>query len=66
MFEIERSPRGYYILTVNGKFEGNYDTVSEATNEAEEILRHSQPDKKAEDFDFLNEAFYRLDHGWLF
>lgn len=30
---IHRSPLGYYTVTVNGRFYGNYDTVSEAVKD---------------------------------
>lgn len=30
---IFRSPLGYYTVTVNGRFYGNYDTVSEAVKD---------------------------------
>ena len=35
-FEIKHN-RGYYTLFVNGEFQGNYDTFTEAANEIEEI-----------------------------
>lgn len=42
MFEpdvnISRDKRGYYVLTIAGKFEGNFDTINEAAQEAEKIL----------------------------
>lgn len=41
MFEydvsISRHARGYYVLKINGVFEGNFDTAEEAMHEAEEI-----------------------------
>ena len=35
-FEI-KSERGHYILNVNGKFYGSYDSFSEAVNDIELI-----------------------------
>lgn len=35
--EIKRGKRGYYTLFVNGDFEGNYDSYTEAANAYEEI-----------------------------
>lgn len=39
--EIKRSPRGYYTLTVNGEFAGNFDSVREATDEYESLYRNN-------------------------
>lgn len=39
--QIARNPRGYYTLTVNGIFEGNFDTLKEAADEAEAVLEES-------------------------
>lgn len=36
--QISRDSRGYYVLTIDGVFIGNYDTLSEAADEAEEML----------------------------
>lgn len=33
--EVRRTGFGWYTLTVDGKFEGNYDTMSEAVKAAE-------------------------------
>ena len=33
--KIERNPRGYFTLYLNGRFVGNFDTVREAIEEAE-------------------------------
>lgn len=38
MSEIKRDKRGYYTLYIDGVFEGNYDTMSEATQAYEEIV----------------------------
>ena len=35
---IFHDPRGYYTLTIDGKFCGNFDTIPEAANEAEQIV----------------------------
>lgn len=35
--EIKRGKRGYYTLFVNGDFERNYDSYTEAANAYEEI-----------------------------
>ena len=40
--EIRRNSRGYYTLYVSGDFVGNFDTVQEAAQEAEDILREKQ------------------------
>ena len=47
VMEIKRSPRGYYVLTVDGKFFGNYDTVSEAMDDYDETERTSSEKEKA-------------------
>lgn len=36
-YSIEHDNKGYYTLFVNGKFEGNYDTVNEAIQEIERL-----------------------------
>ena len=36
--QITRNPRGYYTLTIDGKFEGNYDSAEEASREVSSIL----------------------------
>lgn len=36
--KIVRNNRGYYTLFVNGVFEGNYDTPSEASHAYDEIM----------------------------
>lgn len=35
---ISRNDRGYYVLTIDGRFEGNFDTLKEAADESERIL----------------------------
>lgn len=40
--EIRRNSRGYYTLYMNGDFVGNFDTVQEASQEAEDILREER------------------------
>lgn len=35
--EIKRDPRGFYSLWIDGRFEGNYDTYTEAAKAYEEI-----------------------------
>lgn len=35
--EIKRDPRGYYTLLVNGMFAGNFDSISEAAQEYEDL-----------------------------
>lgn len=42
--EIYRSNKGYYVLNVNGKDVGNYDTVSEAVNDYETEYRDKESD----------------------
>ena len=34
--EVRRTGGAYYTLIIDGKFEGNYDTMSEAVKAAEE------------------------------
>ena len=34
--DVKRNPSGYYTLYLNGQFAGNFDTISEALQEAEE------------------------------
>lgn len=41
LIKIVRNPRGYYTLTVNGIFEGNFDTAKEAADEAKAVLEKS-------------------------
>ncbi|MDY2836203.1 MAG: hypothetical protein SOW46_13520 [Candidatus Aphodomonas sp.] len=36
--EIRRDERGYYTLTLDGRFEGNYDSYMEAAEAYEEIV----------------------------
>ena len=36
---IERNPQGQYEMTVDGKFFGNYDSITEATKDYEEEVR---------------------------
>lgn len=36
--KVYRSDRGYYVLYVNGKSMGNYDTYNEAIKDASDIL----------------------------
>lgn len=38
MYEIKHNPKGYYTLTIDGEFQGNFDTVEEAVNEASELI----------------------------
>ena len=38
--EIKRSDKGpYYTMKIDGEFAGNYDTVQEAANDYEDILK---------------------------
>lgn len=37
--EIRRSVKGYYVLTIDGQFEGNYDSYAEAVRAYEEFQR---------------------------
>ena len=39
---------GYYTLTVNGQFEGNFDTMREAALEYEQIVKEKKEEKKHE------------------
>jgi hypothetical protein len=36
--DIVRNPKGYYTLKIDGRFCGNFDTIVEASKEAEQIL----------------------------
>ena len=38
--EVRRDPRGYYTLTVNGRFAGNFETVTEAVIEYETLYEN--------------------------
>lgn len=40
-YEIKVS-RGYYILCINGKFFGSYDTYSEAEKDAEMFIKEGR------------------------
>lgn len=44
MYKIVRSNHGYYTLFVNGVFEGNYDTPSEAAHAYDEIVSEKSRD----------------------
>lgn len=45
---ITRSDRGpYYVLEVDGKFQGNYDTVTEAAGEYEQMKRTAKDKEEA-------------------
>lgn len=45
--KIEHSKtNGYYTLTVNGKFYGNYDTFKEASDEYSELCVKDKEEKK--------------------
>ena len=35
--EIKRNPKGFYTLYIDGRFEGNYDSYTEAAKAYEEI-----------------------------
>lgn len=35
---IKRDPRGYFTLTIDGEFAGNYDTLQEAYAELNELV----------------------------
>ncbi len=46
--EIRRDERGYYTLTLDGRFEGNYDSYMEAAEAYEEIVYGEKPAKERE------------------
>lgn len=37
-----KSEHGHYVMYVNGKFYGSYDTVSEAANDIDEIKKEQE------------------------
>lgn len=46
--DIRRSKRGpYYELQVDGKFEGNYDTIKEAADAYEELRKEREKEGAA-------------------
>lgn len=44
--EIERDKRGYYVLRIDGVFEGNYDSCTEAAEACEKIVYGEKPGRK--------------------
>nr|DAI45401.1 MAG TPA: hypothetical protein [Caudoviricetes sp.] len=45
--EIKRDKHGFYTLCVDGKFEGNYDSYTEAANAYEEIAYPGEANKNS-------------------
>lgn len=44
--EIRRDKRGYYVLRIDGVFEGNYDSYMEAAEAYEKIVYGREPGKE--------------------